>query len=179
MVNGVLKTTSTNTYDANGNLKTSTDALSKQTVYNYYSTGLPQDVTDPTQAKTQFFYNSAGNLTQQTDALNHVSTYTYDGNGNKKSQTVTRVVNGVTETLTTNYDYDNQNRLLKTRYPDTTFTRVEYNSIGKQSATYDPLNHKTSYDYDDMGQLTKVTYAEQTFESYNFCSVQGSSRPPS
>jgi YD repeat-containing protein len=41
---------------------------------------------------------------------------------------------------------------------------VQYNSLGKQSDAYDPLQHHTHYDYDADGRLTKTTYPDNTTE---------------
>ena len=158
----------TNIYDANGNLMSTTDANGKTTSTVYAANGLPNSVTDAANNVTQFQYDGSGNLTQQTDALNHVSTYTYDGNGNKLSQTVTRTVNGSPQTLTTGYAYDGNNRVTKTTYPDGSTTQVQYNSIGKQSATIDQLNRTTSYAYDADGNLTTTTYPDTTTASTSY-----------
>ena len=160
--------TTTNIYDANGNLTSTTDANGKTTSTVYAANGLPTSVTDAANNVTQFQYDGSGNLTRQTDALNHVSTYTYDANGNKLSQTVTRTVNGSPQTLTTGYAYDGNNRVTKTTYPDGSTTQVQYNSIGKQSATIDQLNHTTSYAYDADGNLTTTTYPDTTTESTTY-----------
>ena len=160
--------TTTNIYDANGNLTSTTDANGKTTTTVYAANGLPNSVTDAANNVTQFQYDGSGNLTQQTDALNHVSTYTYDANGNKLSQTVTRTVNGSSQTLTTGYAYDGNNRVTKTTYPDGSTTQVQYNSIGKQSATIDQLNRTTSYAYDADGNLTTTTYPDTTTASTTY-----------
>ncbi|HET9306133.1 MAG TPA: PKD domain-containing protein, partial [Candidatus Sulfotelmatobacter sp.] len=160
--------TTTNVYDSNGNLTSTTDANGKTTSTVYTANGLPKSVTDANGKTTQFQYDGSGNLTQQTDALNNITTYTYDLNNNKLSQTVTRTVNGQPQTITTNYKYDASNRLTETDYADGTKTQIQYNNIGKQSATIDQLNHKTSYTYDNLGRLTTTTYADTTTETATF-----------
>jgi RHS repeat-associated protein len=155
-----------NTYDGKGNLLTTTDANGKTTSYKYYPDGKLQTVTDALNHPTSFIYDAKGNVWTQTDALGHVTTYGYDGNNNKTSQMVKRTrADGVVEELTTHYDYDKMNRLLKTTMPDGSFTQIDYNSIGKQSATYDGLHQKTSYDYDNNGRLKTTTYFDGTVET--------------
>ena len=158
-----------NNYDANGNLLDTTDPLGNKTTYTYNGQGLPVTVTDAAKGKTTFAYDAAGHLTSQTDALKNVSNFTYDANGNRLTQAVTRTKSdGTKETLTTSYVYDANNRLKITTNPDSTFTSVAYNSIGKQSDTFDAFQRKTHYDYDNNGRLTTVTYPDLTFESYTY-----------
>ena len=160
--------TTTNVYDANGNLTSSTDANGKTTSTVYSSNGLPTSLTDANGNTTQLQYDGSGNLTQQTDALGNIRTYTYDANNNRLSQTVTRTVNGQSQTLTTGYQYDGSNRLIRTTYPDGSTTQTQYNSIGKQSATIDQLGHQTSYAYDSAGRLITTTYPDNTTESTTY-----------
>jgi RHS repeat-associated protein len=158
-----------NTYDTNGNLLTSQDPLGKVTTYTYSAQGLPLTVKDALGKMTSFVYDANGRTTQQTDALGNISSFTYDANGNKLTQTVTRTkADGTTESLSTQYQYDGNNRLVKTIYPDATFTQTAYNAIGKQSDVFDALNRKTHYDYDDNGRLTKTTYPDLTTESFTY-----------
>ena len=163
-----LGRTTTNVYDSNNNLTSTTDANGKTTSSVYNSNGLPSSVTDAAGNITQFQYDGSGNLTQQTDALGNISTYTYDANNNKLSQTVTRIVNGQLQSLTTSYAYDGNNRLIKTTYPDGSTTQTQYNSIGKQSVTIDQLGRQTSYAYDTLGRLTTTTYPDNTAESTTY-----------
>jgi len=167
-VTDALGHTTTNVYDSKGNLTSTTDANGKTTTTVYGTDGLPSSVTDANGQTTQFQYDGSGNLTQQTDALSNVTNYTYDANGNKLSQTVTRTVNGQPQTLTTSYKYDPDNHLTETDYPDGTKTQVQYNNIGKQSATIDQLNRQTTYAYDNDGRLITTTYPDNTTETATY-----------
>jgi RHS repeat-associated protein len=164
-----LGNVTSNTYDANGNLASMKDARGNTTTYTNNSQGLPTTIKDAQGNTTTLAYDSAGNLTSQTDALGNVSSFTYDANGNKLTQTVSRTKPGGTkETLTTKYQYDGNNRLIKTTNPDGNFTQVVYNAIGKQSDTFDALNRKTHYDYDTSGRLIKTTYPDGTSDSVTY-----------
>jgi RHS repeat-associated protein len=159
----------TNTYDANGNLKTTKDPAGNTTTNAYYPNGQLQTTTDPASKNTNFTYDGAGNLLTQTDPLNTVTSYTYDANGNRKTQAVTRTKSdGTQETLTTQYEYDGNNRLKKTVYPDGAFTQVHYNELGQQSATIDAKGKTTSYTYDNDGHLTLTAYPDTTTESATY-----------
>lgn len=158
-----------NSYDTNGNLLSSKDALGNVTNYTYNAQGMPLTVKDALGKTTSFIYDGNGRMTQQTDALGNISSFTYDANGNKLSQAVTRTKgDGTTETLTTQYQYDVDNHLIKTTNPDSTFTQTAYNPIGKQSDVFDALNHKTHYDYDGNGRVSRITYPDTTVESFTY-----------
>ena len=168
-VTDALGHVSTETYDGSGNLLSDKDALGNATTYTYNAQGLPLTGKDPLGNTTSFLYDANGNMTRQTDALGNVSSFTYDANGNKLTQMVTRTkADGTKETLTTLYQYDASNRLLKTTYPDGTSTQLVYNSIGKLSDRVDALGHKTHYDYDANGRLVKTTYADGTTEAASY-----------
>jgi RHS repeat-associated protein len=157
-----------NTYDAKGNLTSVKDVLGGTTVRTYDDKGQELSVTDQLGHKTLYEYDGAGNLTKQTDAAGNVITLTYDANGNRLTESVTRNVGGSVETLTTTYQYDHLNRLVKVIYPDNSTSDTIYNTIGKQSETIDRLGHHTKYDYDEMGRLLKTTYPDSTTEETTY-----------
>ncbi len=164
-----LGNVTTNTYDSHGNLLNTKDPLGNVTSYTYNSQGLPFTVTDPLGKVTGFVYDGAGHVTQQTDALGNVQTFTYDGNGNRLTQAATRTKSdGTHETLTTQYEYDGNNRLVKTTNPDGSFTRKIYNPIGKLSDSIDALGRTTHYEYDNNGHLVKTTNPDGTSESVTY-----------
>jgi RHS repeat-associated protein len=168
-VTDALKRTTTNSYDGNGNLTSTTDPNGKVTNYSYNGSGTVASVTDPLKNTTSFGYDGSGNLTSQVDALGNTSSYTYDANNNKLSQTVTRTLaNGTSQTLTTSYEYDGNNRLTKTHLPDGTYTQVHYNSIGKQDQSWDAKRNQTTYVYDNTGRLTSTAYADGTSDSTGY-----------
>ena len=164
-----LNHVTTNTYNGAGNLLTTKDPLNNVTTYAYsIFDGQMISMTDARNNVTRYEYTS-GYLTKQTDALDHETTFTYDANGNRATQTVKRTnAQGQLETITTTYVYDKQNRLKKTTFADNSFTQVEYNSIGEQSATIDQLGRRTEFTYDDMGRLIKTTYPDGTFEETTY-----------
>jgi RHS repeat-associated protein/uncharacterized repeat protein (TIGR01451 family) len=173
--NQVLATTdaldrvTTNTYDSNGNLLTTTDPLGKVTTATYNSQGLALSVKDALGNITAFTYDGNGNVSTQTDALGNVSSFTYDANGNRLTQAVKRTSSGgALETLTTQYQYDADNRLTKTIYPDGSTRQVVYNALGKKSDMVDELGRTTHFDYDANGRLIKTTYPDSTTDSATY-----------
>jgi RHS repeat-associated protein len=164
-----LSHTTTNTCDGNGNLLSTQDAAGNKTTYTNNAQGQPLTIKDSLGSITKFVYDGNGRTTQQTDALGNISNFTYDANGNKLTQSVTRTkADGTKETLTTQYQYDNDNRLTKSINPDSTFTQTVYTVIGKSSDVFDGLGRKTHYDYDSDGRLIKTTYPDQTTESITY-----------
>src|SRR5258706_400658 len=159
----------TNTYNAAGNLLTTRDALNNTTSFGYsVFDGQRTSMTDALSNITSYTY-TGGYLTKETDALGHETTFSYDANGNRTSQTVKHTnALGQVEAITTSYEYDKLSRLRKTTFADGTFSQVEYNSIGQQSATIDQLCRQTEFTYDDMGRLARTTYADGAFEKTTY-----------
>jgi RHS repeat-associated protein len=166
---GAHQGTTINNYDTKGNLLSTLDAEGHNMVYTYFPNGQVKTMSVDGVQQASYLYDSVGNLTTQTDALGNSTTYTYDANGDKLTQTATRTkADGTQETLVTQYQYNGNGRLTKTIYPDQTFTQVQYNALGKQSDTYDQLQHHTHYDYDTDGRLQKTTYTDGTFEQTGY-----------
>lgn len=65
------------TYDASGDLKTSTNLNGKQTTYNYNSFGEVTSVILPSYHSRYLYYDSQGNLTRSQDFNGNRTTYTY------------------------------------------------------------------------------------------------------
>ncbi|HEU4768602.1 MAG TPA: RHS repeat-associated core domain-containing protein [Pyrinomonadaceae bacterium] len=154
----------TYTYDAKGNVTSTKDALSNTITSTYNTRGLPLSDTDQLNNVTTYEYDAAGNQTRRTDPLGVVTTMTYDANNNKLSETITRVVNGVTESLTTTYEYDLSGRITRTTFPDGTAREAVYNSLGRLASTTDEKGRRTEYVYDDMGRLIRTTFPDNTTE---------------
>lgn len=163
-----LGNVTTNTYDAKGNLTTTRDALGNTTTTVYNTLGQPVSVTNALDQTTSFEYDGAGNLVRHIDQLGNITTFTYDAAGNRLSQSLTRTFHGAAETLTTTFQYDRLNRLVKVTNPDNSTTETVYNSIGKRTATLDALGRRTTYEYDAAGQLIRTTFPDATKEEISY-----------
>ena len=157
---------STNNFDAQGNLKWTRDALQHETDFDYNGNGTLAKTTDAKSNVTRYSYgdpNNPANVTSVTDAQGHSTSFTYDFDGNKKTQSTTRLnAQNVTETLLTQFSYDNDDRLTQTVAPDQATSQTFYTSLGKVDYSLDALGRKTSYHYDNLGQMTGVTYPDGT-----------------
>ena len=158
----------THTYDTKGNLTSVKDALGFTATNVYDAKGQATSITDALGNTSTYVYDAAGNITQRTDPSNNVTTFTYNANGKRLTETLTRTVGGVTESLTTVYTYDRLGRLTKTSFPDGSSTEIVLNSIGKPTTSIDPLGRQTTYEYDEMGRLTRTTFADGTKEETTY-----------
>ena len=152
------------TYDANGNLLTLTDALNHASSFTYDSVvNKITSLTDPLNHQAQLTYDSKGNLLTSTDQNNETTTYAYNAFG---------LLTDITDSLNekTTLDYDGEGNLVTVTDPLGNVTRFEYDSISRRVATIDALGRRTTVTYDKLnrvvnstdalGQVTTFTYDE-------------------
>ncbi len=156
--------TAANAYDAYGNLTRATDVLGHVTAFTYNQDGTVATTTDALGHTTSYGYDAYGAVTSVTDALGHPTSFTYDVMGNKTSQTTTRsdVLTGGVDTITTQFAYDGQGRLVQTTAPDGSTSVTVCNDLGKVDHTVDALGRVTAYVYDSQSRLTQTTYPDGT-----------------
>ena len=161
-----------NVYDGDQNLTSSTDANQHQTIYKYdlESELTEVDRADASTVKTG--YDANGNVQTQTDGLTHQVTYGYDPLNRKTSTTdaLNRVTSysydaagNLTSLLdplnqTTSYRYDVGNQLLGVTYSDgrTPNVSYSYDALGRRLGMQDGTG-SSSYSYDSLGRLTQST----------------------
>jgi len=147
-------------YDPNGNFAQMVDALNESTNYVYDAMGRLIKQTDPLNHSTQFSYDALGRLKTRTDALQNQTKYTYDNNGNKLTET------DANQNITT-YQYDNMNRVNLITYPTvpSTTRQFTYDFRGNKLTETDQAGNVTKYVYNLAGQLSSVTYAFGTADA--------------
>ncbi|MFP4015681.1 MAG: putative Ig domain-containing protein, partial [Halanaerobiales bacterium] len=163
-----LGNVTTNEYDNDGNLKQSTDVKGNTTEYTYDSVGNLIKKIDHKGNETSYSYDRYGNMISQTDEAGNTTSYDYDQNGNPISKMVTRTTSSGVTTLTTGYEYDKKNRLIKTIYHDGSTSQTIYNAIDKVAVEIDRLENRTEYEYDKAGNLAKEIYPDGTEETYEY-----------
>jgi RHS repeat-associated protein len=122
-------------------------------------------ITDENNHKMAYVSDLKGQLIETReyyDASNYYSTfYDYDESGNLIS-----VTNAKSET-TTHY-YDDQNRLIKTEFPDGTFESYSYDDVGNLEEKLDRGGITAYYYYDDLDRLDYVQRGDDNTISYMY-----------
>lgn len=175
--------TSRFTYDANGNLLTSTDNAGYVTTYTYTDFNQVETILGPATeaapngALTQFVYDAKQNLIKQTDPSGDIIEFGYDDFGNLKTQT--RYLNGTdVNTATalqkqiTEYSYDqwgnnNQTRTLVSPADGATAeqwitTTAIYDHFGNALSITDGEGNITRFTYDGDNRVLTIVEAADT-----------------
>jgi RHS repeat-associated protein len=128
------------TYDANGNLDETTDALTRKADNDYdpldrlSRTLQDRDGANAIAAETLFAYDALDNLTHVTDPKG----------------------------LNTNYTYNGFSELKTLTSPDTGTTIYSYDSAGNLASQTNANGKVTNYAYDALNRPTAVTYPQDT-----------------
>lgn len=175
----------TMTYDAWGNIKSSSDPLSS-VIYRYSSNGKPKTVV-ASGSKVEFTYDNVGNQLTMKDPDAGTTTYTYDAAGRILTQTdargkcITHVYDIYGRDKTTNFDGINLSNTYGTDGNDKfrltkqsigscsdTFTHDEYGRVKTERKSIDGVNFDYVYNYDSKGQLASKSYPDGIVVSYEY-----------
>ena len=133
----------TYTYDAGGNIKTSTDAQNRATTYWYDGLDRVTRVRDAANGNTYFEYDAGDRITKVTDPRGKITTYIYDGFSQLRGQTS----------------------------PDTGTTTFDYNAAGLRTQMVRNDGTTTTFGYDGLGRLTSLTAGGQSHTyAFDTCS---------
>lgn len=173
--------TTSNTFDAAGNLLMSFDAAGRMAQSNQYdAVGNRILSLDVAGRPTRYGYDFNGRATSVSNWLGEVTTRTYDFDGHilredeSKAESLTSKVytyddrgNLIQQKLITQnselitlYEYDSKNRLVKTTDPAGNITQTVYNDRGlvaTETRTTDNRQLTTSYVYDLRGRVLSQT----------------------
>jgi RHS repeat-associated protein len=171
------------TYDADGNLKTVTDANGKTTTYTYNSRNELVTAEDPLGNVATYVYDAEGNVTGTIDPVGNRVTMTYDGDNNLLTAqdalgTTTYTYNADDEETsvtdanghTTSYVYTNRGQLNTVTLPgeSTTPTTYTYDNNGNLVTATDPNDHTTTYVYNALNELASETNADGDTTGYTY-----------
>ena len=156
---------STNFYDPDtGNLLGTVDALGGRTTNAYDGNGLLVSATDAAGAVRTNQYDSAGNLTFTRTGYYSNNTFvalTFTGYGYDNDGNCVAVTNALG--VVTRYGFDGQNRVIATTNAygtaEQTVTRTLYDAAGQVIGTVDARGVQTAFGYDLAGRRTSVTRA--------------------
>ena len=149
------------TYNAQGDVTAIANALTQQTSIAYGATGLPTQVTDPLGRSSTMTYDALGRVATATNAAGETTRYDYD---------VLDRVTGVTDPLgqVTSFTYDAAGRLTTVTDAKGSVTRYEYDSNGRRSAEAAPDGRRTSYAYRADNLLAAITWPDNTTITYTY-----------
>jgi len=174
------------TYNENGNLVSTSDALGNTMQFTYESKfNKLASATDPLGQQSFFQYDAAGNVVKVTDALGNETQFNYDFFG-----LLTEVIDPAGEKVTIDYDSfanpvkitDPLGHQVKTRYDAVSRanasvdalgnrTRQTLNQLGQVTESTDADSNKTLFEYDDLGQLLSLTDARGNKTQFSYAEM--------
>ena len=154
--------TTRQTYDAQGNVLTSTDAVGNVTTYTYNAASELLTETDALNRLTKHEYSLRGERTKTTYPDGGLETWAFDANGNETQHCVRNIC--------TSQSYDQLDRVVSTTDALGKVSTTVYDAGGQVLSSADPLSNITQFQYDAGGRATITTDAlggttEQTYDS--------------
>ena len=179
---GTALTTGSQTYDAAGNVLTSTDGRGAVTSYTYDPTGLvlseKQPVSSTASIGTSFGYDLNGNRTRYTDGRGTNWFTTYDAWNIQQSQIAPATTSYSTAAnSTTTYAYDADGRLTTETLPGGVTQTFGYDATGnllnQQGSGASAATATRSFTYDQDGRVLSAATsaagsANATSESFSY-----------
>lgn len=143
------------TYDANGNLSTHKDARNKTTSFKSYYRGIARTEERPESVTIKRTVDTYGNITRQIDGNNHTTNYTYDELNRLKSIDYPRGSDASIVWTTS------QRTLTRGAYVQV----INFDGLGRTTCTKSENVH-VGQGYDSVGNQTYKTYP-----SYSSCAA--------
>ena len=166
-----MRGNTTNTYDSQGRVSSTTDAAGHTTTLTYDANGNVTSRSSPLDASTtvtwRYTYNSFADVLTSTDPLGNTTTNTYDSHGNVVS-TTTPPPDGSSAGSATIFTYDQKGELLTIKSPMGFVTTLTYSPQGQVATITDAQNETTAYQYDSHGNRTSVTDALGSLTMFSY-----------
>ena len=174
------------TYNFRGQRLSETDQLDRTTTYEYDNAGQLVKIARPDHTELRFTYDETGRIKTATDERGKTSTYEYDPNCGCRNR-MTKVVRADGTFATYRFDdagrrvafidannretlyaYDVRDRLVRTTFPDGSFTQTTYDGAGRALTLTDQEGRVTRYAYDAAGNVKSVTDANSRVTQYDY-----------
>jgi RHS repeat-associated protein len=162
-------TTQKETYDAAGDLLSTTDQEGQVTTYSYDFLYRLSSVNYADGSSTAYTYDKNGNELTVTNSVDQVR-YTYDALNRVTSETDT--INGTAYTVS--YGYSSTGNLQSVTYPDHTTLTNSYDALGRVTKVASGSTVYASLTYNFDGTVNTMTYGNGEVTSYTYDSM---SRP--
>ncbi len=159
--NDVVETWS---YDALGNMITSTDGNGHSVQYRYDFNNNITQMIDARGYLTTYSYDSMNRIIKETGPIGQEKELTYNQHGNLSE--IKR--NGVIETV---YEYDEYHQIVKETHLGVETSYV-YNSNGLITKEIDGYGLETAYEYDEYNQLIKEVVQGTPYDIYTYDDYQ-------
>ena len=152
-------------YDARGNLLTSTDNTGNTTTYTYTSFNKPSTITTANGGLTQFVYDTLQNLVKQIDPGGDVTRLTYDTYGNLLTRQVyldradaakEPADVAADKKQVTTYLYDLYGNNIQTIDAEGVSSYGTYSHFGNLASSTDGRGFRTLYSYDADNRLVQL-----------------------
>lgn len=172
--NGALKGALSFLHDSRGLLTYKKDAVQRTYTYSYDEAfNKTREELIGSGTFTTYHYDQMNRCTQAVEHHGNqllTTSYEYDPMGNKISSTDHFG-------QTTNYEYDELHRLVRTFYPESKdqdgksyrpLAQKEYDVFDNVISETDENNHKTAYDYNVRSQIIQITYPDGSREKFEY-----------
>ncbi len=153
---GGLNLTTTQTYDALGRLKTSTDPLNRTTTRTYDKRGNLLKTKLPDNREHTATYDALSRQVTSTDPKNQTITYTY------WNETSSQLTLKDARTFTTTWTYNLRGQLLTKIYPNGDDHAYTYDTLGRMATHTTPNNDVCTYSYDLRNRQTLANWNTTT-----------------
>jgi len=159
------------TYDAVGNLISTTDALDHTTTYEYDALNRKVKTTDALGHTTQVAYDVLGNVIDETDA-NGVITHTSYDELNRPVAVIQNYRPPFLPDAETNvrieYTYNAVGNRTQVKDANGHVTEFQYDALNRVTEKLDPLGHTWQYIYDLAGRLTVQVDGNNKTTTYSY-----------
>ena len=102
------------------------------------------------------------------DPAGNYTYYDYDANGNRTAVRDPRSASATDDTYKISYTYDDNDRLTRIDYPDSTYETTVYDAVGNVTEKTDRKGQTTTYTFNNANRLTTITYPDETTTEYTY-----------